>query len=216
MASFVGISDQPLGYPSPFGYNSIAPNFNGYAPNVMKTTDDYGYTTIRKLGPGLIQTPNGLSPASDSILPIPGLFQSGVQTNYYNYMDVNSDPDLRNKTVRYFKDKAIYWLLNDGEYKSLLNYFVVRNDAKKIPYVDVVRETSEYNKQNKDSSEDIKLKVKFIVHYILKKRLIARILEKYGVKTNMKWWNFKANTEEIKDVIRHELKRKIKSSLSNE
>ena len=215
MASFMGISTEPMGYPTAFGLNVLSPNIIGYNPveqrtiistdpviekrSILRTpglVDDFGF-------PVLIQTNGGLQYGMNS----------GTITNYYNYLDVNQDPDLRNKIVRYFKERTLHWLLNDEEFKQLLNYFVFRTDSKRVQYVDPVRKHSEMAKENNDTSEQLRAKVKYMKEFVVSKRLIAKILEKYGTKFNVKWWNFKNNIEDIKDVIHHELKKKIKNNM---
>ena len=247
MASFLGVSNEPLGYPTgPFGSNALNPfgmssinNGLGMSNIVGAQGGRFGNVplAINPLSASLINpmvTTSVLSPrlfpsVFDDDVPTsiitPAMLYNNLNpriipripaTNYYNYLDINYDPELRNTTVKFFKKKIIDWLLNDYEYRRILNYFVIRTDSKKIQYVDSIRNASEYVKDNNDTSDQIKTKVKFIVKYILSKQLVAKMLEKYGEKSNVKWWNFKNNVDDIKSALARELRRKIKSTLMEE
>jgi hypothetical protein len=186
MARLVGVSNELLNYQYGLYPNKLVPE------------------RINTFSPGII-TPAGIK------------YQPNIPTiPAYTKLDVNSDPELRNNIVKYFKHKVLKWLKIDEDYKRILNYFVIRADSKKNEYVDIVRDIKEYEKENKDTNDIIKMKIQFIRKYVLRKKLIARILEKYGNKYNVKWWHFKSNKDIIKDIILHELKKKIKNNIREE
>jgi hypothetical protein len=239
MAQFVGVSNQALGYPYSYGsyplsygtpsnllstrplignnsgniMSGISPSYNypnalGYAagmyPNKLVPE------TVNSFVPGVVG-PSGMNPAVAASMGYP----IGTNVQMYDKLDVNYDPDLRNRTVKYFKHKTLKWINSDSDFQKVLNYFVIRTgDGKK--YVDLVKDIKEYKKENKDSEEIIKMKIEFIRKFVLSKKLVAKILEKFGNKYDVKWWNFKSNKESIKETILHELKKKIKNNIAEE
>jgi len=125
-----------------------------------------------------------------------------VGSNWFEYDDVNTDPELRNRVVRYFRDKMLEYLNEDGS--DLLGYFTV----KKKEGGDIV----EFNKtgdDHKDSASTKLTKIEYIRYNIMSKKFIAKTLEHYTEKKNMKWWDLKANKHSVERYIYSKLKDKI-------
>jgi hypothetical protein len=130
--------------------------------------------------------------------------------NVLQYEDVNANTDLRNRQVKYFYDKAKDWI--EKEYLDLCAYIIVKDGR-----ADVVSSLDEYKRDKtaylKDSVEDLKKKIELIRKYALSKRLVARVLEKYSRKTDVKWWDLQEKKSSIKKLIHSALKRKIKKAI---
>lgn len=138
------------------------------------------------------------------------LFQSPlavtVSNNWYQYDDVNSDPQLRNDVVRFFRDLTLEQLKT--VFSDLLNYFVVK--GKNVEYNN---NTNDSGKDNKDSNDIKKIKIDFIHHNLLSKKFIAMLLERYTEIKYMKWWDLRKNKEFVSNYIYDKLKERIKKHL---
>lgn len=179
MAFFFGDFKNPLGLftsESPIGY----PIGNG-----MTAVDPKGL---------FVNTPMTLSANTKFIYSsFPGI---SFGTNFYEYEDVDYDPELRNKVVRYFLSKLLSFMADS--YSDLLNHIVVKGNS-----YDVIKTDSE--KENKDSMEVRNKKIEYIKNHVLSKRLVAKLLERFTKETKMKWWDLRDNTEIVADYLRKKL-----------
>ncbi len=138
----------------------------------------------------------------------PGFGVSGLAfgSNFYEYDDVNSDPELRNNVVRYFRDKVLSFMANS--YSDLLNHIAMKGSQ-----YDVVKTDS--SRENKDSLDVRNKKIEYIRAHVLSKRLIARLLERFTESTKMKWWNLRDNTEIVTDYLHAKLKKVLNDMANN-
>lgn len=124
------------------------------------------------------------------------------------YEDLNYDPEVRKKMIRYFYYKVLGdWLYDD--YKGLLNYFVIKNDI-----VDVISNLNEVDESKQNSIAEQEKKIEFIKNYIFTKKFVYKILSKYIAYTNSNWYDLNRNEYYIKKLIKHKLKNKILKAIS--
>jgi hypothetical protein len=137
----------------------------------------------------------------------PGLGVSGLAfgKNFYEYDDVDADPELRNNVVRYFRDKMLSFMASS--YSDLLNNIAVKGDK-----YDVVK--SDSSRDNKDTMDVRNKKIEYVRSHVLSKRLIAKLLERFTENTRMKWWNLRANTELVTDYLHGKLKKVLNDMAS--
>lgn len=129
------------------------------------------------------------------------------------YEDLDADPDMRNRVVRwYYTRLKNEWLYQDKEFRSLARYFIIK-DGKPI----LVSSSEQYKDSSfKDPDEpekNILLKLDLIRKYLINKRRIARVLEKYATKTETKWWDLEDAVDKVKIALYKELRRKILESI---
>jgi hypothetical protein len=129
------------------------------------------------------------------------------------YEDLEADPDMRNRIVRwYYTRLKNEWLYQDSKFRSLARYFIIK-DGKPV----LVSSSEEYkDKSFKNPDEPEKntlLKLDLIRKHLINKRRIARVLEKYASKTETKWWDLEDAVDNVKIVLYKELRRKILESI---
>jgi hypothetical protein len=129
------------------------------------------------------------------------------------YEDLEADPDMRNRVVRWFYTRLKgEWLYEDAEFRSLGRYFIVRGEK-----VELVANSEQYNdpsyKNPEEPERSLKLKLDLIRKHLVSKRRIARVLEKYAKKHSVKWWDLEDKWESIKHALYKELRRKILQSI---
>ncbi|ARF10827.1 hypothetical protein Hokovirus_3_100 [Hokovirus HKV1] len=130
---------------------------------------------------------------------------------YYNKPnDLNQDPVMRKKIVKYFKNIMLdKWLYNES--RDILNYLKVNNGK-----VDFLSNLSEYNPRNvdKDSSVDTENKIKFIEKYVLSDNTLLRLLSRYVNESTVSWVNLPKNKYYIRKLMEEKLYKMIKYAIS--
>lgn len=218
-------SDAPIGYPAPMlnwrtGEVRPSNNFTYFddKSQILKTNASSVYSPVYSpsyapgFGANLFPLGNTYDPLWQTAKPIkPNLFTpyvvnsfpTVVGTNWFDYDDVDADPEFRNKIVRFFRDKTLVWL--KSSFSDLLNYFVIRNGQ-----VELSKDHKDYDRENKDSDDVKNKKIEYIHYNILSKKFIAKSLEHYANTRQMKWWNLRDNKDIVKQSLYDELKQKIK------
>lgn len=135
------------------------------------------------------------------------------------YEDVNQDPDLRNRVVRwYYVHLRDQWLYTDPELRSLAQYFKLAptaNGGQRAVMVSTV--DGAQNKPITDDDSTIKKLLYPIRDHLLSKRRIAKVLEAYADKHDIKWWDLQDDKyhARIRHYMFRELKRKITKSITS-
>lgn len=124
------------------------------------------------------------------------------------YPDINSDPDLRNRVVNYFRDKVKKWLTNS--YSNILNYYVIEKGDNVV----LIKDLKNYVRENNDSDSVKDKKINHIKSTIVTKKFIAKLLERYSEKNNIKWWDLHDNSRFVKEYIHRKLEDAIKSAIN--
>jgi len=115
--------------------------------------------------------------------------------------DVNNDPDLRKKVVRFFFEKfANIWL--SQSFIKLQRYLKVSNGE-----VTFIKTTGDYDKELVNDDK----KVEFILENIFSKHELLVFLEKFVNRYNVNWYDLKTkHYERVKTEIYQKLKNHMK------
>jgi hypothetical protein len=146
--------------------------------------------------------------------PIIDALESPLRVSHtIEYEDLEADPDMRNRIVRWFYTRLkSEWLYEDDEFRTLSRYFIVRNDK-----VELVASSEQYRdpayKSQDNSEKNLRLKLNLVKKYLVSKRRVARVLEKYAKHTGTRWWDLEDKWKEIKHALYKELRRKILESI---
>jgi len=123
--------------------------------------------------------------------------------NISNISNVNNDPELRKKVVRYFYDKyANTWL--PFSFMKLQKYLISTENN-----IEFIKNINDYNKElsnNTISSE----KIDFIIKNVFGKHELLVFLDKFINKNNFNWYDLKTIHF---DKIKSELYDKIKNHM---
>lgn len=136
-------------------------------------------------------------------------FNTQYGSPYYNETDyLNEDPYYQKSIIDHFyirlKEK---WLRKDPEFRRLVKYFKVEQDGNKgtvsmVTNLDNLKETVT-DKKYRDYI------YKYIEKYFITKHLIAKIIRRYVAVTHINWYDLLQNTDTIKELIAHKLKKLI-------
>jgi hypothetical protein len=138
----------------------------------------------------------------DVYYPFPSIGIPG----YVQYEDLNYNSELRHRMTDFYYRKAVDHWLHDG-FSDLLKYFRVKGDR-----VDIV-DRPEDAKERELSDKERDAIIEFMQKYLLTKKFITKTLEKFIAKTVTNWYDLKQYKSYVKDMIRHELKKKIKDAI---
>lgn len=114
------------------------------------------------------------------------------------YEDLNYNPRVINRTTKYFYYKILdKWLYDDMKY--ILGYLKVNKDGK-VSFVDKVKDFNE-DAYLKDTTDEIKKKIKFIEDNVLTQTGVRNTLIRYSKDTNVNVYDlFK-----VEKFVRHVL-----------
>ena len=122
-------------------------------------------------------------------------------TNSNTYSDVNNDPELRKRVVRYFFEKfSTVWL--PYSYLKLQKY--LKNTNGEISFIKTI---GDYDKEvvNDDA------KIEFILENVFSKHELLVFLDKFVNKYNVNWYDLKTkHIEKIKSELYDKLKNHMK------
>jgi hypothetical protein len=133
---------------------------------------------------------------------------------YYGEVDVlNDDPTYQKSVVDYFylrlKEK---WLFRDPTFRKLLKYFRVEKNGDKGT-VRLINKIGDVNKIDDMDETDRKHIFKYIDKYLITKHLVKKTLRQYLSRTGIKWYDLFNNTDMLKRLFAHKLKRLIKTTI---
>jgi Asp-tRNA(Asn)/Glu-tRNA(Gln) amidotransferase B subunit len=127
------------------------------------------------------------------------------------YSDLNADPDVQHRIVKFVQMKTLdHWLYRD--LAPLLGYFKVDSSGK----VSVITKKEDYNPKSikDDSDEIIEKKIDFIEENLLTRKTVKKILDRYVSDTNGEWVKIPKRPEVIKILIGEKLKKMIKQCIA--
>lgn len=128
---------------------------------------------------------------------------------YNKYNDLNSDPVMRKKIVKYFRNLMLdKWLYNES--RDILNYLKIKSDGN----VDFLSNLSEYNPNTKDNSVDTEKKIKFIEKYVLSDNVILRLLSRYVHESTVSWVNLPRNKYYVRKLMEEKLYKMLKYAIN--
>lgn len=98
------------------------------------------------------------------------------------YKNLNADPKIRKRITKYFYFKILdEWL--DDELSHILNYLSHKNGKIKK------KKTNIKHHENKDKSNVRKKKADYIEKYVLEKKHVYKLLDKYTSKNKVNWYD---------------------------
>lgn len=121
---------------------------------------------------------------------------------------LNHDKRYQEQTIDYFYTKLTErWLYKDPIFKSLIKYFKITKN-KNEGEITLVSDPSHISRTNV-SEEDYKHVLRYINKIFITKRFVEKVLREYVTITHIKWYDLYNNTDDIKDLFRHKLKKLI-------
>lgn len=115
-----------------------------------------------------------------------------------NQIDLNQDPDLRKRMVKYFREKTLKWLRTDEDFNDLVSCFTLENNKA------VVGKCVGSNLKDRDAlSESI------FWDHIYPSRLVKKTLHRYIELSRTNWYDLKDNRKYVKRAILHVLKKNL-------
>jgi hypothetical protein len=136
-------------------------------------------------------------------------FNPLIPNPFYLELDpLNSDPRYHNRTIDYFHTKLTEkWLYKDPMFKSLLKYFHVSKKGDKGG-VSLITDPEKLSKE-KLSDDEEKYVLRYIEKFFITRRFVEKVLREYVAVTHIKWYDLYSNTDTLKDLFRHKLKKMI-------
>ena len=161
----------------------ITPNILLNYPNVINTTI----------------SPMALNPISAPLYTLNDIvFKTPI-----TYPNVNNDPNLRKKMVKYYWHKIDYWLNNSSLYRKLYNNMYVVDDKVK------------FGVDNKpENTRNNLFKYEYIIKEIINKKDLYDILDKFCKINNVNYWDLQEL--HVKDKVKKFIYSKIKNVIHNQ
>lgn len=134
-------------------------------------------------------------------------------SQYYPQADpLNDDPRYRKHVVDHIYTRlSEKWLFKHPIYNSLLKYFTVERSGEEIKVKPV--STIEQAKSSNVSKADRRYVLRYIDRVFVTRRFVRRILKEYVGTTHIKWYDLYHNTNTLKDLFAHKLKKLIISTI---
>ena len=132
---------------------------------------------------------------------------------YYGEIDpLNEDPKYQKRVVEHFYMRLTEkWLYKNPIFKSLLKYFRIEKNGEEGK-VSLVPNMDSVSRSNVDE-KDRKYVYRYIEKIFITKKFVDRVLRQYVKTTHIKWYDLFHNTDTIKDLFAHKLKKLIVSTI---
>lgn len=132
---------------------------------------------------------------------------------FYSEVDpLNEDPQYQQRVIDHFYMRLTEkWLYKDPAFRKLLKYFKVEENGNegKISLIDNIDNVREIDKQMKYWKHIFK----YIEKYFITKKFVEKVLRQYVRRTDTKWYDLFNNTDILKDLFAHKLKKLIESTI---
>lgn len=142
-------------------------------------------------------------------------FNTSYLSPFYREADpLNEDPRYQDRVIDHFWLKLTErWLYRDPSFRSLLKYFHVERDDERGT-VSLVSDPGQAKKDVSDINEENKMYIfKYIEKFFITRKFVEKTLRKYVDRTGIKWYDLYVNSDVIKDLLRHKLKKLIISTI---
>jgi hypothetical protein len=140
-------------------------------------------------------------------------FNTKFVSPYYGDIDpLNDDPKYQKSVVDHFYMRLTEkWLYKDPIFRKLLKYFHVETsgDEGKVSLIDDLEKISESNIDEKYRKHIFK----YIEKFFITKRFVEKVLRQYVNTTHIKWYDLFHNTDILKELFTHKLKKLIISTI---
>lgn len=180
---------------------------------------DY-FTILNSLHKPLIDTSGVVSPI---IMPMytpvynPKTSSSFININQKNpllsttgfYKDLNKDKSIQKSLSKYYYYKILdKWLYNN--LKPLLAFINISSGKAHL-----IKSMEDYDvlSLEKESSEDIKKKIKYMEEILITKDMVKHVLKKICRENNIKWFQLNKHESKIKNIFYNYLLDKLKTSI---
>lgn len=146
-------------------------------------------------------------------IPVLAFNTSYTSPFYMETNPLNNDPRYRKDVIRYIYMKLTEkWLYHDIKFRKLLRYFKISEEGKegKVSLID------DPNKIEKETEEQEKYRnfiFRYIEKYFINKHLVSETVKQYIAKTHINWYDIFSNTDSIKKLLVHKLKKLIMSTI---
>lgn len=132
---------------------------------------------------------------------------------FYGEVDpLNEDPRYQQRVVDHIYMRLTEkWLYKDPAFRKLLKYFNVEKngDEGKVTLIKNIDETA-----RTDVDEQYRKHIfKYIEKVFITKHFVDKVLRHYVRRTRVKWYDLFNNTDVLKDLFAHKLKRLIKTTI---
>lgn len=125
----------------------------------------------------------------------------------------NDEKRVLKRLVNYYYSKVIdRWLYHDYGYRELTKYFTIKHDDEGIS-VRLIRSLDKITNVDYSTSESKSI-LFFIESFMINKKFIRKVIEEYAKRTSSKWFELYTYDYNIKEFIRHQLKKKIKNTIT--
>ena len=140
-------------------------------------------------------------------------FNTGYINPYYGDIDpLNDDPKYQKRVIEQFYMRLVEkWLYKNPIFKSLLKYFKVEKNGDECK-VSLVPNMDSVSKSNIDE-KCRKYVYRYIEKVFITKKFVDKVLRQYVNVTHIKWYDLFHNTDTLKDLFAHKLKKLIVSTI---
>jgi hypothetical protein len=136
-------------------------------------------------------------------------FNSSLLSPYVYEIDpLNNDINYQSRTIDYFLTKLTEkWLHKKQFYNPLLKYFTVTKSGDKGTVTLISNPEKISDKEM--TGDDYKYVLMYIEKFFLKRRFVEKSLRTYINASHMKWYDLYSNSDIVKKLFRHKLKKLI-------
>lgn len=141
-------------------------------------------------------------------------FNPTVVNPYFGEIDIlNEDYRYQERVIDHFYTRLTEkWLFKSPEFRELLKYFKVEKTSNDKKSVSLIPNLDKLSKQDLDDVER-KYVLKYIDKYFVTKKFVDKVLRDYVAFTHTKWYDLFNNTDIIKELFAHKLKKLIVSTI---
>lgn len=139
-------------------------------------------------------------------------------TNYFspfsNDIDpLNDDLQYRQRVVdNFYLRLTEKWLYKDANFRKLLKYFKVEKNGEKGT-VQLISDPEKVSDISGMSEVDRKYVLNYIEKYFITRHFVEKILKQFIKRTKAKWYDLFNNTDILKELFAHKLKKLIISTI---
>lgn len=140
-------------------------------------------------------------------------FNTNYVNPYFGEIDtLNDDPRYQKNVVDNFYTRLTEkWLYKKPVFKSLLKYFRVDKNGSE-GRVQLIADPDKISELNTDEQYQ-KHVFKYIEKYFITRHFVDKVLRQYVRTTHIKWYDLFHNTDTVKDLFAHKLKKLIISTI---
>lgn len=141
-------------------------------------------------------------------------FNPNYLSPFYTTLNpLNDDPTYQKRVVEYFYMKLTEkWLYTEPIFRKLLKYFKIeeKNNKGSVILITNLDDVVVHNPENKKYKKYI---FKYIEKYFINKHFISKILKQYIALSHVKWYDLFNNTDVLKNLFAHKIKKLIISTI---